>query len=206
MSNASLIPHQLFGENGMIKDIGEIAVPIIASISKRTNSHRQTATLSTGLIMNDFNISLKNTTAKKKITDGLEGLMKNGLIDVQDLSGRKINDAFDVDIYYELQPFVKLYDYEFAALGRYTGADNFKLMMIYLFIVKHINEKNKQPTWVSIQRIAEEFDLNENTIRRYIKTLLEQVGVLFRCGKKHLPTGYVQLYTRNMTEYIHRHR
>jgi len=206
MENASLIPHQLFGDDGMIKDVGEIAVPIIASISKRTNSHRRMATISTGLIMNDFSISTKNMAAKRKIVEGLQGLCDCGLIGIDNLESYKLNDAFDVMLYYELQPFVKLYDQEFAVLGQCTSKDNIRLTMIYLYIIKHINDKTKLPTWVSVETISKEFELNEGTVRKYIKTLLEDLGILFRKGKKHTQNGFVHLYTRNITEYIHRHK
>ena len=207
MVNASLIPKQLFGEDGMIKDIGEIAVPIIASISKRTNSQRKTATISTGLIMQDFHISTNNAAAKKRIKEGLEGLCNCGLIGIEDLSSRKVNDAFDVNIHYELVPFIKLYDHEFTVIAAYSQADNIKLLMIYLYIVQHISEKTKDPTWVSIENISEYFGIHENTIRKYIKILRDDIGVLFKKGRKKMPSGnMIQLHTRNMTEYIHRHK
>ena len=207
MKNASLIPKQLFGEDGMIKDVGEIAVPIIASISKRTNPHRNMATISIGLIMQDFSISPSNSPAKKRIKAGLQGLCDCGLIEIQDLSARKINDAFDVFLYYERSPFVKLYDHEFMVVGQYTEKDNIKLLMIYLYIVQHISEKTKEPTWVSIENISENLNIHENTIRKYIKILREDIGILFRQGRKRTADGnMINLHTRNITEYIHKHK
>lgn len=206
MPNASLIPKQLFGDDGMIRDIGDIAVPIIASISKRTNSQRKMATISIGLIMQDFNISLKNAAAKNRIRDGLQGLCDCNLIDIANLDQYKINDAFDIYIYYELVPFVKLYDHEFAVITAYEKTDNIKLLMVYLYIVQHISEKTKEPTWVSIENIAENLDMHKNTVRKYINILLKDIGVLFRKGKKHTPDGnLVHLHTRNITEYLHKH-
>jgi hypothetical protein len=205
MTNASLIPKQLFGGDGMIKDIGEIAVPIITSISKRTNPHRKMATLSIGLIMEDFHISSRNAAAKNKIREGLEGLCRCQLIEIEDFSARKINDAFDIYLYYETTPFIKLYDQEFSVITAYSKADNIKALMIYLYIVQHISEKTKQPTWVSIESIARDLEMHENTVRKYLNVLLKEIGVLFRKGKKHTQDGnVVHLHTRNMTEYINR--
>jgi hypothetical protein len=205
MPIASLIPKQLFGEDGMIKDIGEIAVPIIASISRRTNSQRKMATISIGLIMQDFHIAINNAAAKKRIKEGLQGLCDCGLIGIDDLNSHKVNDAFDINLYYEFVPFIKLYDHEFTVITAYSNADNIKLLMIYLYIIQHISEKTKDPTWVSIENISEYFQIHENTIRKYIKILKDDIGVLFRKGKKRMPSGnIVHLHTRNMTEYIHR--
>jgi hypothetical protein len=206
MANASLIPKQLFGEDGMIKDIGEIAVPIIVSISKRTNSQRKVATVSIGLIMEDFKIAFNNAAAKNKIREGLQGLCSCDLIEIEDFASRKLKDAFDIRLYYELIPFVKLYDHEFDLITSCTQGDVFKLMMIYLYIVQHISERTKDPTWVSIENISAYFQIHENTVRKYIKILKDDVGVLFRKGKKKTPNGnIVHLHTRNMTEYIHKH-
>jgi hypothetical protein len=207
MKNASLIPKQLFGEDGMIRDVGEIAVPIIASISKRTNSQRSMATLSIGLIMEDFHISPKNAAAKKRIHEGLQNLCNCNLIEIEDLSTRKINDAFDIYLYYERVPFIKLYDHEFELIASYDKGDNIKLMMIFLYIVQHISEKTKQPTWVTIETISTYFNMHENTVRKYIKILREDIGVIFRKGKKKTPDGnMIHLHTRNITEYIHQHK
>ncbi len=207
MTGASLIPKQLFGEDGMIKDIGEIAVPIIASISKRTNSQRKTASLSMGLIMQDFHMKINNAAARSKIKEGLRGLCDCGLMEIVDLDSYKVNDAFDINLHYELVPFVKLYDHEFAVITAYPKGDNIKLMMIYLYIVQHISEKTKDPTWVSIENISNHFGIHENTVRKYIRLLRQDIGVLFRSGKKKTPNGnLVHLHTRNMVEYVHRHK
>ena len=206
MDNASLIPHQLFGDNGLIADIGEIAVPIITSISKRANMNRHAATLSLGLIMDDFSINKRNTYFKKRLIEGIQGLSDCGIIDLEDIAQYKINDAFDINLYYDFEPFVKLYDYEFAVLGSYTQADNIKLTMVYLFMMKHINDKTKEPTWISVEAIAEEFDFAMNTVRKYIKILIEDLGILFRKGKRHTANGFCHLHTRNMPEYIHLHK
>lgn len=209
MKNVAFIPKQLFGEEGIVQDIGPIGAAIIVGLSRRTNSQRNMATASIGLIMQDFNINITNSKAKNKIKKGLEFLCDCNLIEVDNISKCKVNDAFDAYLYYDLIPFVKLYDHEFAMIIKHgkDGMNNVKLMMIFLYVVSHISEKTKKPTWVTVENIAEHFNMNVRTVSSYLYALTNDIGVLYKQGKKKTYHGHsIQLYNRNITEYIHQHR
>ncbi len=203
---ASLIPKQLFEGEDMFSKIGEPIIPIIIALSRRIQYTRRVATMSFELMFKDCAMATYDTRVKAKFFDAMLQMQDEGWIDFDNDSKIKVKDAFEVGIHYELNPYVLLYEQEILTLQYYPHLNVPKLLMIYLYIVKHINEKTKKPTWVSPENIGEYFGLSTSRIHEYISMLKDDVGILAKIGKRRTQNGFVSLHTRNNSEYIQQHR
>ncbi len=201
----SLVPKILFdGEDNMYDRIGPWVVPVICSISRRLQYHRRVSTISLGLIIDDLNRSVDNNRRLKyRIEDILEQLQYYDYI-VCAFDKAKVRDAIEVQILYENEPFILLYEHEFEAIREYgTVSSVYRLLGVYLYIVKHINERTKRPTWVSASKVAEDLHLNLGTVCKYIAILRDELNLLTRIStsvSQH--GGVIAHHTRNMAEYL----
>jgi len=207
--NLSFIPKDLFGEQGIIKTINNFDVfPVIIGLSRRINSYRNISTISMNLILEDFGITTTNPAYnKKQLAAAFQQLIEHGYIMTKNIFDYKINDAFEVEILYNQHPFIMLYDEEVDKIKQIKTGDTKTALMVYLYVVQHINEQKKQPTWVTVDKIAYDLNLNIKTAYKYLKILREDAKILKIKGKKRNHEGkLISMHTRNMPEYLHRHR
>jgi len=204
---ASFIPKQLFeGADSMYHNIGPMVTPIVISISRRLQPSRKVATLSFAMMISDFNIDPDNHRHRVKCANVLNAMRDKEYIDFDDLSKVKVRDAFEIKVYYETEPFILLYEQEFHSFRYLPSRDPYKILLTYLYVVKHINDYTKQPAWVSVERIAEDLGFSIASTEIYLRHLRDTIGILKKIGTKAVGQHLVSLHTRNMHEYIHMHK
>ena len=203
---ASLVPKALFeGKNSIYHTMGLWAVPVIVSISRRLQFHRRVATMSLNLITEDMN-RVDTRRAKMSLKEVLTQLQQyDYILCSENMMMLRNEKAFEVAVLYDLEPFIILYESEFEAITQYhRPAKITRLLTVFLYVVKHINERTKQPTWVTAPKIAEDLGFTPATVYSYLDILRSEIGVLVRMGENFTTyEGRIPYHTRNMAEYLH---
>ena len=206
------VPKHIFDIDGAYNELGTIGVSVIVGLCRRMNPQLQTSTVSLRLLYEDVGFNYRDNRMRKKYLQTLQYLQDTHQIQInleEDIKTISINQAFDVFIYYDLIPFIKLYAHELEAIRNYDGRPAMKLRMltVFLYIVSHINDKTKHATFVAKSTIASDLQFDDRTLSNYLHILSDDIGILYKQGYKRTEDGFIiQLWNRNIEEYIWQHR